>query len=148
LSRAVASRASSVNRLLVLVGTQRTCRSIQSVTTRGAEMDAQGSDEREIRAARNQSMFRRVNQQILALNTALADLTETFAITCECADATCIELLQLRPREYNEIRENPRQFAVFPGHVYPDVERVVAERDGYTVVEKLRAAAEVAEALE
>jgi hypothetical protein len=27
-------------------------------------MDAQTGDEREIRAARNQSMFRRVNQQI------------------------------------------------------------------------------------
>jgi hypothetical protein len=111
-------------------------------------MDAHGGDEREIRAARNQSMFRRVNQQILALNTALADLTETFAITCECADATCVEVLQLRPKAYYEIRENPRQFAVFPGHVYPDVERVVAQRDGYAVVEKLRAAAEVAEALE
>jgi hypothetical protein len=51
------------------------------------------------------------------LNTALADITEMFAITCECADASCVELLELRPREYYEIRENPRPFAVFPGHV-------------------------------
>jgi hypothetical protein len=101
--------------------------------------------EREVRAARNQSLFRAVNQRIDELNQALTSITETFDIACECADTTCVETIAIRPFDYFAIRGNPRQFAVLPGHVVPDVERVVGEGDGYTVVEKLRAGAHVAE---
>ena len=37
---------------------------------------------------------------------------------------------------------------VVVGHVYPDVERVVAESDGFVVVEKIGEAAVVWEAME
>jgi hypothetical protein len=35
------------------------------------------------------------------------------------------------------LRSNSHHFAVYPGHVAPDVERVVAQRAGYEVVEKV-----------
>ena len=36
--------------------------------------------------------------------------------------------------EYEELRSDAHQFAVHPGHVYPDVESVVARLKGYNVV--------------
>ena len=44
-----------------------------------------------------------------------------------------------------KIRRHPRHFAVLPGHVYPEVEFVVAETDAYVVVEKVGEAAAIVE---
>jgi hypothetical protein len=104
--------------------------------------------EREVRAARNQALFRAVNEQIKNMNEALAPLVGSFAISCECADTDCIETLELSPEEYEAIRAEPRQFAVLPGHIYPDVEDVVRESNGFVVVEKIAQAAVVAEVLD
>jgi 5-bromo-4-chloroindolyl phosphate hydrolysis protein len=103
---------------------------------------------REIRAARNQSLFRAVNEKMRALNDAFTHATETFVIACECADTSCVEMLDIAPAEYEAVRAQPRHFAVLPGHVYPDVETVVREHDGYVVVEKQALAGELAEAIE
>jgi hypothetical protein len=100
-------------------------------------------NERELRAARNQALFRAVNDQLETLTR-----TGTFPIACECADTNCVETLQIRRDEYDEVRRNPRHFAVLPGHVYPDVETVVKDADAYVVVEKLAAAGEAAEELD
>jgi hypothetical protein len=101
--------------------------------------------EREVRAARNQAMFRAVNEKMTELNASVAKLTGTYAIACECADTNCLETLELTPEQYEAVRREPRTFAVRPGHIHPEVERVIEEFENYTVVEKLRAAAEVAE---
>ena len=101
--------------------------------------------EREIRAARNQATFRAVNEKMTELNDSFAALTGTYTIACECADMSCVATLELTPEQYEAVRREPKCFAVVPGHVYPEVERVIEEFENYTVVEKLRAAAEVAE---
>src|SRR5215212_1637985 len=49
--------------------------------------------EREVRAARNQSLFRAVNEQMRGLDQVFATVTETFTIACECADTSCLEKL-------------------------------------------------------
>ena len=67
---------------------------------------------------------------------------------CECADEHCVETLELSLREYEEIRASPVHFPVKVGHDYPEFERVVAVSDGYAVVEKIGAAAEVAKMLD
>jgi len=110
------------------------------------ETDSQ--DGRQIGAARNQSLFRAVNEQIKDMNEAVATFTRSFAISCECADTNCIDTLELSPEEYEAIRAEPRQFAVLPGHVYPDVETVVRESKGFIVVEKIAQAAVMAEVLD
>ena len=112
------------------------------------EPDSRSQHEREVRAARNQALFRAVNEQIEAMNEAVASVTGSFAIACECADTNCINTLELAPDEYEAVRAEPRHFAVLPGHIYPDVEDVVREADGYVVVEKTSAAAAVAEILD
>ena len=108
-------------------------------------MDGNSQHERELRAARNQSLFRAVNDKLRDLNDAFAAISDTFVIACECADTSCIETLEISGEEYAAVRAEPRQFAVLPGHVYPDVENVVRESDRYVVVEKIAAAGELAE---
>jgi 5-bromo-4-chloroindolyl phosphate hydrolysis protein len=107
-------------------------------------MHAEAQYERETRAPRNEALFRSVNDKMATLNQAFATVTKTFAIACECADATCLTMLEISPDAYRRVRENPRHFAVLRGHVYPDVETVVNETDGYVVVEKAALAGEVA----
>ena len=107
-------------------------------------MDGNAQDEREIRAARNQALFRSVNEKMLEINEVLGEASRTFTIACECADTTCVQILDLSPEQYSAVRADPRHFAVLPGHIYPEVEKLIEEFDGYVVVEKQRLAAEIA----
>jgi hypothetical protein len=111
-------------------------------------VDPREQQEREVRAARNQALFRAVNEQVKTVNEAFASITGSFAIACECADTTCIETLQISPDAYAEVRSNPRHFAVLPGHIYPEVEQVVRTSGQYVVVEKMAKAAEIVELLD
>jgi hypothetical protein len=104
-------------------------------------------EEREVRAARNQALFRAVNEKLATLNESFAQLSGTFAVACECADTSCVEMLEIAPEEYRAVRAEPRRFVVRVGHVYRDVEVVVHESPAYVVVEKLEAAGETAELL-
>jgi hypothetical protein len=110
-------------------------------------MELGAQEEREIRAARNQSMFRLVNEKAKALNEAFVSLTDTHAVACECAETSCIEMIEIAPDEYDSVRSEPRRFVVRPGHVVPEVETVVRESPGYFVVEKFGAAGDAAESL-
>jgi len=87
------------------------------------------------RIEKNEKLFREVNERV-------EDIQESFGSggepewVCECGDETCAERLQLGLEEYREIRAHEDWFIVKPEHVVHEVERVVSERDGYTVVEK------------
>jgi len=101
-------------------------------------------EEQARKAAKNQALFRDVNERIEQL------VGEAWhpEFICECADEHCIETLELSLREYEEIRASPVHFPVKVGHESPEFERVVALSDGYAVVEKIGAAAEVAKKLD
>ena len=111
-------------------------------------MDEQSQVEREVRAARNQALFRAVNAKLQELNETVSAVTDSFVVACECADRSCVEMVTICGEEYEAVRANPRHFVVLSGHVYPDVERVVGEADAYVVVEKSGTAAKVAEVLD
>jgi 5-bromo-4-chloroindolyl phosphate hydrolysis protein len=104
-------------------------------------------EDREARAARNQALFRAVNEKMESLNETFEQLTPNFTIVCECADPDCLEMIEVQKEEYLAVRAEPRRFLVRPDHVYPDIEFVVRESTGYVVVEKTAVAGEVAEAL-
>jgi hypothetical protein len=106
------------------------------------------SEAQQERAARNESLFREVNERIESAATALSPMFTEFM--CECADETCFEHVSLTHQEYESVREmGPVFFIVKPGHVYQDVERVVGgEADRYEIVQKQEVAAEVATELD
>ena len=98
------------------------------------------------RLAENEALFREVNEHVEGTAEEFrvhADMPQAFI--CECIDAGCVERVTLTLNEYEDVRANPRRFFVVPGHEELAVERVVAERPGYSVVEKVGPGASVAE---
>ena len=110
-------------------------------------MERATHEEREVRAARNQALFRAVNEKLVRLNEAFAQMVGTFSVACECADTSCVEMIEIAPEEYRAVRAEPRRFVVRVGHTYAEVEVVVHESPAYVVVEKFEAAGEAAELL-
>ena len=97
------------------------------------------SSEQAARIARNQDLFREVNERVKDVNDAFADLLRDEEWICECVNRDCIERIVLTLDEYEELRANPTHFAVAPGesHVFYEAENVVAQTDRYGVVEKI-----------
>ena len=95
------------------------------------------------KAARNQSLFREVNERIDQL--ALGGEIE---FVCECADLECSDTIVMTRSEYAAVRENPHGFPIKPGHEDPEIERVVDRHPRYLVVEKLSTGSLMAEALD
>jgi hypothetical protein len=103
-------------------------------------------DARQERAARNQSLFRDVNESLEVLARQLS-IEQDFL--CECADRECNEMVSLSLAEYELVRSVATQFAIAPGHELVEVERVVRRANGrFIVVEKIERAAEIARLLD
>jgi hypothetical protein len=94
-------------------------------------------DEQKRRIGVNEAVFREANERIEDLNEAFATVTDELVLVCECGDGECMEKVSLTREEYEELRADPTQFAVVPGHEKPTVEEVVARRNGYDVVRKV-----------
>lgn len=95
------------------------------------------AETREVRAAKNQSLFREINERIKALNEVFAVLTQSGEWVCECADMGCIATIEMTLAEYEAIRAHPTHFPVVPGHEVLDVEHVIDATDRFVVVEKI-----------
>jgi hypothetical protein len=106
--------------------------------------------EEQTRAARNQALFRDVNERVEQLNEMFEQLTPFGTWTCECADLECIERIEMTIAEYEQLRQQPNRFAIFPheAHYYPEAERIVEETDRYWVVDKIGEAGKVASSLD
>lgn len=92
-------------------------------------------DAREERLARNETLFRSVNENIQkAATSGWAD--EHFEFFCECSNVDCSLLLSMTVSEYEQVRADPKQFVVAPGHELPEIETVVARNSSYQVVVK------------
>ena len=104
-------------------------------------MDSQAS-----RAAKNEALFREVNERIV-------ELTETFEaegleIICECSDTGCGDTFRVTTTEYDSIRAAGNRFAVISGHEDASVEHPVDRNERFTVVEKIGESGAVARALD
>jgi len=102
------------------------------------------SDERTERIARNEVLFREVNERI-------AESSERFSVPgsadfmCECGLVGCSQMVHLSLETYETLRSDSTRFAVVAGHEIEDVERVVERHEHYVVVEKIGRAREIAE---
>lgn len=105
-------------------------------------------DARADRAARNEALFRRVNERLEEINEAFGPITEHGEFVCECADAACSEQIQLTLVAYEAVRRVPTQFIVKPRHELPDDERIIEEHPDYLVVQKIGHAGERARRLD
>jgi hypothetical protein len=92
--------------------------------------------------ARNQALIRELNEQVCAFPASETD--PSMLVICECTKVGCSVAVTVTRSAYDTVRQSPTRFIVRPGHTVPDVERVVTETDGYTVIEKLGEGAEIA----
>ncbi|MGH3050767.1 MAG: hypothetical protein ACRDLK_11465 [Gaiellaceae bacterium] len=103
--------------------------------------------EREQRLARNEALFREVNENIqkVAQQVAAAREEHVYEYCCECANVGCSERVELTTAEYERLRADATRFAPVEGHELPEIETVVERFRGCVIVEKRDEAAEVAE---
>ena len=104
-------------------------------------------DEREVRAARNESLFRSLNERLEQVRQGIS-ADESTDYFCECAQRSCATMVALSPQEYEHVRSAGDQFLVAPNHLVPDVERISETHDTYWIVEKLGIGSYVADALD
>ena len=103
---------------------------------------------RERRLAKNEALFRSINDEIEAVAFQLgADDEHVYEFLCECANVDCDLRLPLSLDDYERVRTNPIWFAVAPGHAMPEIEDVVERRAAYEVVAKRGEAADLVRGL-
>jgi hypothetical protein len=102
-------------------------------------------DTREERLAKNEVVFREVNERIeeIASPDGRRD-GHVYEFLCECSNLACNFLLPLTVSDYEEVRANPQAFLVAPGHELPEIENVIKRHPAYQVVLKHGEAAELA----
>ncbi len=98
--------------------------------------------DRSERLARNEALFRSVNERVEEV--VQPGPTEAIDFLCECGDTECVEKITLTREEYESVRMDGAQFAIVAGHEIPAIESVVRRADGFLVVRKHPAEAEIA----
>jgi hypothetical protein len=90
---------------------------------------------REERVAKNEAAARKINEQIEQAVESIPP-GSLMHIICECGYDTCDLFIAVLKEEYEEVRDDPRQFIVRDEHVILDVELIVEKRDRFTIVAK------------
>ena len=100
------------------------------------------------RDAKNQALFREVNEHIAEVGTRLVagDTQSEWEFLCECGDTSCVERMVVPIHVYRDVRENGRRFILLPGHENLAVERVVERQPAYLIAEIFAEVGEVGEA--
>ncbi len=101
-------------------------------------------EERQERLAKNESLFRVLNENIRALASQLGP-GAPYEFICECSTSGCFERLSLSLEQYEQVRQTGTRFLLADGHEDIEIEQVVARSDEYVVVEKDGVAGLVAE---
>jgi hypothetical protein len=87
------------------------------------------------RLARNQVLFREVNERLVEVAESWG--SEPLQFLCECSGLDCKETISLDTQQYEGVRSSPNRFVIAPGHEIPEIERVVEANDRFTLVEKV-----------
>ncbi len=88
------------------------------------------------RAARNEEIFRNVNQRIEA-GAERHQVRSELPFHCECGSGSCVGKLALSPGDYERVARERYRFLLIRGHENPEIERVVEEHEEFVVVEKI-----------
>ena len=83
----------------------------------------------------NETRSREINEWIDESNESVDDMTGPFV--CECSDIACASTIPLTHVEYEEVRSDGTHFAIAPNHESPDLDALISERIGFTIIRKL-----------
>jgi hypothetical protein len=93
------------------------------------------------RAARNEEIFRGVNERIEA-GAEQHGVEAPMPFHCECGRATCVGTIDIRPPDYERVVRERYRFVLIPGHEESAIEQVVEHHSDFVVVEKIGEARE------
>jgi hypothetical protein len=93
------------------------------------------------RAARNEEIFRGVNDRIEE-GAAQHGVETALPFHCECGRASCVDTIEIPPPVYERVIRERYRFVLSPGHQDAAIERVVERQPDYVVVEKVGEARE------
>jgi hypothetical protein len=103
-----------------------------------------GAVSREERLAKNEVLFRSVNERIEQQAIRFGGL-DHYEFVCECSSSDCVARVSLSLIEYEHVRAAGTRFFVVPGHSNVEVEIVAESSLRYEIVEKDGAAGIAAE---
>jgi hypothetical protein len=86
--------------------------------------------------AKNEALYRRVNERIESISDTIPRNERTMDFVCECDRRGCFEKVTAKRAEYEAVRAVGTHFIVHHGHLDPKVEHVVFSTDRFAVVEK------------
>jgi hypothetical protein len=89
-----------------------------------------------VKRARTEALFRDVNERIAESAERFA--ADTTQFVCECADPNCTHRVEATLAEYEDVRADGATFLLVPGHAHTDIERVIADRGRFHIVEKMQ----------
>lgn len=95
-----------------------------------------GDRARQERLAKNEALFRDLNERIEQAAGRASSSSDRFGFVCECSNEDCFELAQMTIFEYERLRGNPLRFVVIAGHEMPEIEEIVERQPGYFFVKK------------
>lgn len=105
-------------------------------------------DRRQERLARNEALFRDVNERVREIAAVHGDDDHVYEFYCECSNADCTFQLKATLAEYEGVRAHPARFVIAPEHALPEIERVVERTEGWWIVEKQGEPGELVEELD
>jgi hypothetical protein len=87
------------------------------------------------RLARNQALFREVNERLLEFTEGFQNGSMEFV--CECSNEDCTQTVTMNCEEYESVRAHSTFFVVSSGHEILEVENIVDRCNGWTIVQKI-----------
>ena len=103
-------------------------------------------DERDQRIAKNETLLRATNRELEQADQAEgATLGQLNEVLCECGRQGCSGVITMTFMDYDDVHSQADRFVVLRGHENTDIEKVVEERAGYLVVDKIGEAEDIAE---
>ena len=88
------------------------------------------------RLLKNEQVFRDYNNRRVSFEQDADAGDELVPFVFECGDPECIEGMEMTVDDFEAAHSAPDRFSVKPGHVFPEVERVVESHDRFWLVEK------------
>ncbi len=82
-----------------------------------------------------EGFFREANEGIAGKARELT-FSAPVPFLCECADATCKQMVSARIEEYENARAHPQRFLTLPGHELSRPGQIVEQNERFLVVER------------
>jgi hypothetical protein len=91
----------------------------------------------ERRLKENEVIFQQANKGVAEFVAEESGDDRVIRFYCECSNIDCRERIPLRPSEYHKLHKSQRRFIALKGHEMPQIEKIVAKFDTFSVVEKI-----------